>query len=120
MARKPQPTKADYVGCPHADQGVAAIGPRRYVIDLTSGRLEADLDGVCWHMPLSGIVTVDPTLRGKEFCESLIHEVMHGYFDHPGILSKEAHKRREDIITEFSRNVVDILFTQEALRRAGF
>src|SRR4051812_17288282 len=84
--------KAEFEDDGARDRGIAKIGKARYLVDFTSGQLDPRLDGECLHFPVSGIITVDSTLRGKECFDTVVHEVLHGYLDHTGLLTKVAWK----------------------------
>jgi hypothetical protein len=102
------------------ERGLAKVGKARYLIDFTSGQIDPRLDGECLHDTIQGLITIDPTLRGKDCFDTVVHEILHGYLDHTGLLTKVAWKRREEIITELANQISDVIFTPECMRRCGF
>jgi hypothetical protein len=120
MARRPKPAPLPSIENIERAEGIANIGKKRYLVDFTSGQLAKDLYGETWHKQLDGIITVDSSLRGKEFFDTVVHELLHGYFDESGLLTRAAHKRREELITELANQISDVIFTPDCLRRCGF
>lgn len=114
---KPKPESTNY---PEREQGITEIGQRKYLIDCTSGNISPELYGETSHRAVNGVITVDPALRGKEFFDTVVHEILHGYFDETNLLTRAAHKRRESLITQLANQISDVIFTKECLRRCGF
>lgn len=114
---KPKPISTDN---PERDQGIAEIGDKRFLIDFSSGHLSQANYGETWHGSFDGVIAVDPSLRGKEFFDTVVHEILHGYLDDTNLLTRPANKRREEIITQLANQISNVIFTKECLRRCGF
>jgi hypothetical protein len=107
---------------PHRYVGLSKINRKRFLVDYTSGQIDPESDGECYHNPIHGIITIDPTLRGKECFDTTVHEVLHGYFDYSKLLSKKWRKgkKEEQLIRELATQITDVIFTPECMRRCGF
>ena len=114
---KPKPVSTEN---PERDQGIVEIGEKKYLVDFSSGNISQAYYGETWHGSFDGVITVDPALRGREFFDTVVHEILHGYLDNTNLLTRPAHKRREEIITQLANQITDVIFTKECLRRCGF
>jgi len=91
------------------DQMIVEVGSKRFIVLHTNDDLEAGCDGICDDNEIAGAITIRKTLRGREYAETVLHEVLHALLP----------MASEEFVSESGKQLSQVIYTPEFLRRAG-